>query len=42
MGDFGLGALMRLLAVTLVVFPLGLWKLAEVIWWLATNVKVTW
>jgi hypothetical protein len=42
MGDFGMGALVRGFIVLVCLLPLGLWKLAELVYWLATHLKVTW
>ena len=34
-------AITPLLWVCAVAVPLGLWKLAEIVWWLATRVSIT-
>lgn len=43
MGPVDFGAPLRLMfAICCVSVPLGLWKLVEILWWLATHVKVSW
>jgi hypothetical protein len=39
--DFGKPMLVMFVMFCVSV-PLGLWKLAEILWWLATHVKVSW
>lgn len=42
MGDFGMRQLVVALFLLLVLGPFGLWKLGEVVWWLATHVRISW
>lgn len=38
-----LGDLFGAMAIALLLFvPLGLWKLGEIVYWVVTNVRVSW